>query len=226
MTVANGKNSFPLEARALLYAVLAASLRSEPSAAMLTELRDQVSSANKRMSEWPEPALGRSVGRLLKAIAPAVPEDLAVDYADLFLTGKIDLSPSESAYLEKTVYGEATLDVIESYACFGFVKEDSFTEPHDHIALECAFMAALSVELLDWAGSNSRAQLKSLILAQSDFVELHLGRWVPEWAKKVEEAAATDFYKAIAGLAVSLIEADGDLLAQLSEGVASVRPDM
>ena len=218
----NWTNPFPLEARALLYATLAASLRSEPSAALLSELRDRVSPIRGRMSEWPQPALEQSIDALLKALASATPEVLSVDYADLFLVGKNGSPfPSESAYLEKMVYGQATVDVIESYAQCGFVREDSFREPYDHIALECAFMAALGMELLERASGSNRGELKRLIDAQSSFIELHMGRWVPGWAEKLKAAAGTKFYKAVAGLASSLLGADRNLLTSLSGEIKS-----
>jgi TorA maturation chaperone TorD len=213
---------FALEARAVLYAVLAASFRGEPSAAVLTELTDRVSFLKGNMGGQPLSGLQQSIASLLKALMAATPEALAGDYADLFLSGKNShLAPSESAYLEETIYGQATVDVIETYAEFGFIREESFREPHDHIALECAFMAALAVELLEHARGGDRNELKRLTDAQASFVELHMGRWVPGWAKRVTVAAGTAFYKAVAELAYSFIAADRNLLARLS-GLFSV----
>lgn len=208
---------FRLEARALLYAILAASLRSEPSAAVLSELNARISSLKRSMVDLPQAAIQQSVDALLKALAAATPEALAVDYADLFLAGKNgSVAPSESAFLDKMLYGQTTMDVIESYAQFGFVRDSSFTEPCDHIALECDFMAALSMELLEHVSDGNQGELKRLVDAQLSFVEFHMGRWVPGWAEKMREAADTDFYKAIAELASSLLAADKDLLVRLS----------
>lgn len=208
---------FELEARAVLYALLAASFRGEPSAEFLIELTDRVSFLKEKMWGQPQSALQQSIDSLLKALVAATPEVLAADYADLFLSGRnAHLAPSESAYLEEMIYGQVTVDVIETYAEFGFIRDESFREPHDHIALECAFMAALAVELLEHARCGDRDELKRLTDAQASFIELHMGRWIPGWAKKVKAAAGTAFYKAVAQLASSLIDADRDLLASLS----------
>jgi len=206
-----------LEERADLYAVLAASFRGEPSAEFLIELTDRVSFLKEKMGGQPQSALQQSIDSLLKALVAATPEVLAGDYADLFLSGRnAHLAPSESAYLEEMIYGQVTVDVIETYAEFGFIRDESFREPHDHIALECAFMAALAVELLEHARGGDRDELKRLTDAQASFIELHMGRWIPGWAKKVKAAAGTAFYKAVAQLASSLIDADRNLLASLS----------
>jgi TorA maturation chaperone TorD len=208
---------FLLEARVFLYSVLAASVRSEPSEAVLGELTDRLSALNKNMTGQWQPELGRSIEALLKTLASDNPEDLAADYADLFLLGKNGSgAPSESAYLEGMLYGRATMDVIEFYAQFGFVRENSFREPADHIALECAFMAALGMELVEHSRGGNRGELKRLVDAQSNFLRIHMAQWVPGWAEKVKEAAETNFYKAIADLASSLLAADRDLLARLS----------
>jgi TorA maturation chaperone TorD len=211
-----------LEARAILYAILAVSLSAEPSAEVLNELTGRISALKRGRGGWRQPALRRSIDALLMALASATPEVLAVDYADLFLAGKNGWgTPSESSYLEGILYGNATMDVIERYAQFGFVKERSFTEPCDHIALECAFMAALGMELAAHASSGNRCELKRLVDAQSNFLQFHMARWVPGWAEKVKEAAGTDFYKAVADLACSLIAADRDLLARIAGATKS-----
>ncbi len=211
-----------LEARALLYAVLAVSLSAEPSAEVLNELTGRISALKRGRGGWRQPALRQSIDALLMALASATPEVLAVDYADLFLAGKNGWgTPSESSYLEGILYGNATMDVIERYAQFGFVKEPSFREPCDHIALECAFMAALGVELAAHANAGNRGELERLVDAQSNFLQLHMAQWVPGWAEKVKEAAGTDFYKAVADLASSLIAADRDLLARMAGATKS-----
>jgi putative dimethyl sulfoxide reductase chaperone len=208
---------FLLGARVLLYAVLAVSLRSEPSAAVLGELANRLLTLKRDMAGQRLPALRRSIDAMLKALASSTPEVLAIDYADLFLSGKNgSLVPTESAYLEKMLYGQSTMEVTESYAEFGFVKESSFTEPSDHIAVECAFMAALGTELLERAGEDNQAELERLVDAQSNFLDLHMGRWVPGWAEKLKEVAGTDFYKAIAGLVSTTLATDKDLLVRLS----------
>jgi TorA maturation chaperone TorD len=207
---------FLLEARVFLYAVLSASLRSEPSADLLEELSTRIPSLKRDMADRLQLDLRQSIDALLNALTSATPEDLAADYADLFLSGKNgSWAPSESAYLEGMLYGKATMDVIEFYAQFGFVRENSFTEPSDHIAAECAFMASLGMELLEHASAGDGSESKRLVDAQLNFLKFHMSQWAPGWAEKVKEAAGTDFYKAVTDLARSLLAADLDLLARL-----------
>ncbi len=211
-----------LEARVVLYAVLAASFRAEPSAAVLGELTEQVSALKRRIEGLPLSAVERSLDSMLQALAASTPEALAGDYDDLFLLSKnTHLAPSESAYLEKMICGRATVDVMKTYAEFGFIREESFREPYDHIALECAFMAGLAAELLEHALGGDRGRVKGLVDAQASFIELHMGRWIPDWAKNVRAAAGTHFYRAVAQLASSFVAADRSLLARLSRDVSN-----
>ena len=169
----------------------------------------------ERIVLWEESTLTASFQNLLNALAQSTPENLAVDYTGAFLGGKEGLiCPSESSYIEKKVYGEATLKVMEFYREQGFVKDDSFHEPDDHIALECAFMSILGwnfIEMAEKEGMDAPQCEKHLVL-QLDFLKDHLLNWVPAWAKQVQDFSETNFYRAIAHLTQTLVEADRRLL--------------
>jgi len=203
------------EVRPPIYGLLANLLYSEPSSETLEKARKQLGWAEGVVVLWDEPGLAASVQNFLKAFARSTQESLAVDYAGLFLGGKEGLiCPSESSYLENKVYGEATLKVIEVYAKQGFVKEDAFHEPDDHIAVECAFMATLGWDLIQMVkekGIDAPACQEHVKL-QLDFLKEHLLNWIPDWAKQVQDFSETDFYRALAGLTQTWIEADQRLL--------------
>jgi TorA maturation chaperone TorD len=169
----------------------------------------------ERSALWKEPALKAGLEDFLRVLAQSNPESLAVDYAGLFLGGKeSSICPSESSCLEKKVYGEATLKVIEVYAKQGFVKEDSFYEPDDHIAVECAFMSTLGwdfIQMVQEKGMDAPACQEHVKL-QLDFLKEHLLNWIPDWGKQVQDFSETDFYRALAGLTQTWIEADQRLL--------------
>jgi TorA maturation chaperone TorD len=203
------------EVRPPIYGLLANLLYSEPSSETLGKARKQLGRAEGAVALWNEPGLAASVQNFLNALARSTQEDLAVDYAGLFLGGKEGLiCPSESSYLENKVYGEATLKVIEVYGKQGFVKEDAFHEPDDHIAVECAFMSTLGwdfIQMVQEKGMDAPACQENVKL-QLDFLEEHLLNWIPDWAKQVQDFSETDFYRALAGLTQTWIEADQRLL--------------
>ena len=201
--------------RASLYGLLATFLYSEPSSETLEKARRQLGLIKEMITLWDEPALTASVQNLLNALTRSTPENLAVDYTGLFLGGKEDLiCPSESSYLEKKVYGEATLKVMEFYGKQGFVKDDSFHEPDDHIAVECVFMSVLGWNLIEMAQKEGMdaPQCQKHLELQLDFLKGHLLNWIPAWAKQVQDFSETNFYRAIAHLTQILVEADQRLL--------------
>ncbi len=203
------------EIRPSIYGRLANLLYSEPSSETLEEAGEQLSRVEGAVALWNEPGLAASIRNLLSALARSTRENLAVDYAGLFLGGQEGLlCPSESSYLENKVYGEATLKVIEVYAKQGFVKEDTFHEPDDHIAVECAFMSALGWEFIQMVHERGGEApvCREHMKRQLDFLEEHLLNWIPDWAKQVEDFSETDFYRALAGLTRTWIEADRRLL--------------
>ena len=209
----------PIQTRVDLYGIVAACLRAEPSKSTLVSLSEQLPVLKERMKSWDEPKLREAVESMVKALKVS-PKALATDYAGLFLVG-IDGAkcPSESAYLEKVVYGQSTMEVMEIYTQHGFIKESSFKEPEDHIALECAFMATLGEAFLSVyqkSGITSSRGQKAL-QAQIQFLEQHVSRWIPLWSKAVEKSAKTAFFRAVAILTHALVEADRRLLSGLAK---------
>jgi TorA maturation chaperone TorD len=203
------------EVRPPIYGLLANLLYSEPSSETLEKARKQLGSVKGTVALWSEPGLAASVQNLLNALARSTPENLAVDYTGLFLGGKEDLiCPSESSYLEKKVYGEATLKVIEFYGKQGFVKEDSFHEPDDHIAVECAFMSALGWNFIEMVHKErmDAPPCQEHLELQLDFLKGHLLNWIPAWARQVQDFSETDFYRTLAKLTQTWIDADQRLL--------------
>jgi len=203
------------EVRASLYGLLAKCLFSEPSSEILKEVEEQLSSLREKIAIWDEPELRASFQNLLNALAQSNPENLAVDYAGLFLGGKEgSICPSESSYLEKIVYGQSTLKVIEFYAQHGFIKDETFHEPDDHIAVECAFMSVMGWSFVEMirGGRMESSDYRNHLEPQLHFLTDHLMKWVPVLATYVRESSETDFYRTLAKFSQTLVEADCRLL--------------
>ena len=201
-----------------LYAVLASCLSNEPSRKTVAELKRNLTFLYRQRDEWKEPDIWQKVRDLKDCLKGLVTEEAVVDYAALFLGGTEDsVCPSESCYLDHTLYGPITLKVIEAYADRGFVKEASFREPDDHVAVEFLFRFLLGrdlVEAMDDDGNGCRAFTESL-RAYLDFVSSHLLKWIPLLCERIEAAAQTNFYRTIASLARTLVQEDYRLLADL-----------
>jgi TorA maturation chaperone TorD len=203
------------EVRASLYGLLAKCLFSEPSLETLREIEGQVSSLREKIAIWDEPELKAGFRNFLNALARSNSEKLAVDYAGLFLGGKEgSICPSESSYVEQIVYGQSTLKVIEFYAQYDFIKDETFHEPDDHIAVEFAFMSVMGRNFVEMIRERVRGSFhyRRHLEPQLNFLIDHLMKWVPAWAIRVTESSETDFYRALAKFSQALVEADHRLL--------------
>ena len=203
------------EVRASLYRLLAKCLFSEPSLETLREIEEQVSSLREKIAIWDEPELKTGFQNFLNALAQSNPENLAVDYAGLFLGGKEgSICPSESSYVEKIVYGQSTLKVIEFYAQYGFIKDKTFHEPDDHIAVEFAFMSVMGWNFFEMIrkGGTESFHYRNHLEPQLNFLTDHLMKWGPAWATHVRESSETDFYRTLVKFSQTLVEADYQLL--------------
>jgi len=153
----------------------------------------------------------------------AVVEDLAADYARLFIGPGPGLAPPyESLYgAERRFYGEAFAQVTAFLRAQGVEVGPEFGAPADHIAVELSIMQHLA--------RLSAAQPVSLIgrdplRRQLEFLDRHLLRWAPRWATDVRREGATGFYREAAGLLEGHLRRDAGWL-RCAIGAASADGD-
>ncbi len=119
------------------------------------------------------------------------PEEIAADFAGLFLSPEMHLSPHESLYnysIDETpkLWGKATEEVQANYRAAGLMIDEEASLLPDHVGVELLFMSYL-VE-------------NGLSEQQKPFMEEHLIRWVPDYCDEVEKHAQTTFYRETAAL--------------------------
>ena len=165
--------------------------------------------------------VGEDAGFFLQSLMPpreyapgAAVEDLAVDYARLFIGPGPGLAPPyESVYTspERRFYGQALGDVTAFMRTEGIRVGDEFHAPADHIAVELAIMQHLARESADQlaAGGAPAALAKRL-----KFLERHLCRWVPQWVVDVRAGAVTAFYREAASVLDEYLQRDEAWLRQ------------
>lgn len=146
----------------------------------------------------PRSAIAREAWRAMRAALAAVPpaptsadlDALAADYAAIYLTGASHASPCESYWLDadRLLCQQPMFDVRATYRDAGLMASDWRTRPDDHLVLQLLFAAhALR------GGEAGRAQL-------SAFLDLHLLRWLPEFAARIAAQPGHPFYAALLGL--------------------------
>lgn len=180
-----------------LHAFLAALYREEVEAQMLRVLRD--------------PGVISSLGQAGMALDPRVRdgpehevlEELAVEYAALFLGPGGHISPYESVYAERgtgTLWGEQTVAVRRYVEAAGFEYGEKHAGIPDHLSVELEFMSELARREAEAWSRGDRAAAANCLEYQQEFMSEHLGTWVFRFCERVVEAAGLPFYRDIAKL--------------------------
>ena len=123
----------------------------------------------------------------------AVLDDLAVDYARIFLSAGVAQGkaafPYESVYTSRKhlVMQDSRMEVVELYAKRGITPaKDNYHVPEDHLGYLCEYMAILIDE-----GATDE---------QKAFLKNHLSNWVGAFTVDMGKYASTDFYRGLAKL--------------------------
>ena len=148
--------------------------------------------------------------------------DLAVEYAGLFLGlwGK-PAHASESYYLTEgqLIMQQPRDDMLKLYRAMGVEKAGEFKEPEDHIALELQFMAHLCHKTNAALKDGNFKDAKKYLGVQRNFLDEHLGKWVPRLAFDILKSARHEFYRAIAKITKAYVDVDKELVANLDENL-------
>ena len=137
------------------------------------------------------------------------------EYTKLFIgPGHLDAPPWESPYVGKEglLFQESTLKVRYEYADSGYLPQDYPRVADDHIALMMDYMAHMAKRTAAAFSGATADDAGDLAAKQSRFIENHLLNWVPEYARKLEEAGASEFYVLAVRCALDFFEQDRDFL--------------
>lgn len=147
------------------------------------------------------PEAGVFSGEMEEAISHYTEEDLAVDYAKLFV-GPQELSapPYGSVYLDgaRQVMGDSTRDTINIYQDEGLSIDHEFKELPDHITVELEFMSYLIFKETEALGQSDLERAKGFIDKQEIFLNTFLRRWAPLFCERIRKGTENKFYKALA----------------------------
>lgn len=102
-------------------------------------------------------------------------------------------------------------DIAGFYGAFDLGLEEGNRERVDHLCVELEFVSHLALQTAYLAESGDEAGVDIVTNAQADFIDDHLGRWLPRFRDTVQEESDDPYYHALADLIVALVEADADL---------------
>jgi putative dimethyl sulfoxide reductase chaperone len=127
----------------------------------------------------------------LPDVAPRqILDELAADYAAIYLNNSLGASPYESVWLddEHLACQQPMFELREIYAAAGFKVTDWRRRFDDHLVLQLHYLRhVLGAARVDW-------------LNVANFIDEHLGFWLPDFARRVALNCNTGFYAALAEL--------------------------
>jgi TorA maturation chaperone TorD len=142
-------------------------------------------------------------------------DNLAADYASIYLTGALDLSPFESFWIsdEHLLCQEAMFDMRSLYAADGLAVPDWRQRPDDHLVYQLEFLSKRLAMLADGIAAHDIVNAYSRWRGVAVLLDYHLLRWLPDFSIRVTQRCDTEFYGALALLTDAWCEQLRDMIA-------------
>lgn len=143
------------------------------------------------------------IAGLLQEFFAAAPDRLRAEYSALFEVGS-DGPPAPIR--EDLLTGQKAgtrEDIVRFYDYFAYRLADRFAWAPDHLSVELEFM-----HFLCFHEARDSADRLSYQLAQADFAERHLCRWVPQLAGAVAKLAPDSLYCRVMAATRDFLAAD------------------
>lgn len=155
-------------------------------------------------------AMEKELARLPFAPDGTLMDELAAEYAAIYLTGAYGASPCESAWTDddRLVCQASMFELRDIYAAAGLAAADWRHRPDDHLVLQLLYVAH--------AARAARTADDWRALAR--MLDEHLLRWIREFAARIAQRSQSPFYAELATLTAAWVDTLRDLLAtQLGE---------
>ena len=145
-------------------------------------------------------------------------ECLEIEYVRLFV-GPFGLAapPYGSVYLEneRKVMGDSTMHAKEMYAKAGLDVSKTFNDAPDHIAVELEFVYFLIFKTIEAIGHSDKEGAMLYLDKRRAFLQSHLGAWISDFARTVEENTQTHFYRNLVRATRTFIQKDLEEISEL-----------
>ncbi len=155
---------------------------------------------------------------VLQDLAGVQPASIEEQYVYVFIANPdyAPCLPYESAYAEaRDAPVWTAVEVEREYAAAGLALASSLREAPDHAAVELEFVSFLcNQEASAWEARRLDEGIDAL-KRQSAFLEGHLGRWFPVFARRVAEKDSSKIYATVTRAAEAFISHDRGLVEAL-----------
>ena len=170
---------------------------------------------------------GRTAHSNMVAALHAMPtlDELAADYAAIYLNNRFGASPYESVWLsdEHLACDRSMFELREIYAAAGWQVSDWRSRFDDHLVLQLQYLRQVLASAAP-QGYFLRGAVDPEKLAV--FIDQHLGYWLPDWAQRVSAHCNTAFYAALAELTYVWLLRFRELLAEIHDLPLPSREEM
>ena len=190
--------------RSNIYGFLSSMFREEISAERLRQIKNPV--IKEVLSE-----MGVQYDIFAKKDQDKLLEDLAVEYARLFIGPDKHISPHESIHHQRddgdwgAHWGGSTVDVKKFIETAGLEYKQQYFGMPDHVSVELEFMQeaagreAQAIEEKDWEGALYCQKM------EKKFICDHLIKWIPKFCDKIISQAEISFYGDLADVTKKFI---------------------
>jgi TorA maturation chaperone TorD len=130
---------------------------------------------------------------------------LAADFASIYLNHTLQASPFESVWLDQDglAMQQPMFQVREWYRRYDIAAVDWRMRADDYLGYELAFLSHLLANCGEAPDQESSLQV---LRDAAAFMDEHLLRWVPEFARRVAHRCDTNFYAGLAMLTAAYTE--------------------
>ncbi len=151
--------------------------------------------------------LDAAVSALPEALDAPTLDELAADFADIYLVNGVQAAPCESVWFddENLNCQQSMFQVRECYERHGLVAANWRVRPDDHLVIQLQFLAHL---FETGRGDEHLAEA-------ARFMDEHLLRWLTRFAERVAARCGTPYFAGVAMLSAAYCEELRGLLAEL-----------
>ncbi len=139
-------------------------------------------------------------------------EELAVEYARLFIGPAKHISPHESIHHDTgdgdwgQLWGRSTVEIKKFVETAGLKFRPEYTGMPDHISVEFEFMQQAAKREAQAGEENDSDALLYCLKMEKMFIEEHLIQWVPIFCDKVISETELSYYSEIAKVTKNFME--------------------
>lgn len=205
-------------ARSAIYQLLSQAL-AYPSDDTVAALRQEDMSQARDSAVLLDPKVLANVDALKLALGQTNAESLQKEHRRIFThILSLDCPPCETVYTAQHIFQETQelSDIAGFFRAFGLERAEP--QRPDHISLELEFMHFLTFKEAYAALNHGPSKARFCRHVQRKFLREHLGRWAPEFARRLEMKAEGGYYQRVAALTTAF--------TSYEVGFLRVRPEL